>query len=651
MIGSFPDPYPDELLYSVCARFQARMQYPNKKIPQQQLFSTTCRTAAVDLPSNIKHLLSNLPPLHRYTADQIIDGHTLLPYFAPFLPCERVTQLREDMQGAGGLRIHRRSGVMASRIPTTARFRFCPLCVDKDRERYGETYWHRIHQTTGVEVCHAHEVFLINSDVRRDSGKACVGFIAAENSCRTSSVHYIDTSNRCHQILLKIARDVSWLLEHPKPEIDLNKLYNRYIRLLIERGLASYTGSIHVSKLLEEFKRHYSPSLLRLLHCEFSGSDQIKTNWLLRLVRPPKHTQHPLYHLLLIQFLGCMAKEFFQLSTELTPFGEGPWPCLNPAAEHFREPVISEYKLSPKLRNGRPTAAFSCGCGFAYARSGPDSSPEDRLRVGRMISFGSVWEAELKRLWKHPSLSISEVGRRLGIDTLTVRRHAERLKLSSSHSSRKSKPLDHAARLKDSHDSRAQAQKQCAYRTRWTSTIQQSPDTTLKALRRKHPREYAWLLQNDSEWLGRHTPYYQRSARTTSGVDWRKRDAEYAVNVRAAAANLKNKHGRPVQVTKTAIGKTLSAVTLLRQKLSKMPLTAQVLMGVVETREQYAMRRVWWAADLLIEEGVLPRYWQLISRANVYSLREDPEVKDVIEAALLKLVATLRPESRESAAS
>ncbi|MGB8508575.1 MAG: TniQ family protein, partial [Pyrinomonadaceae bacterium] len=98
MICSFTDPYSDELLYSVCARFQDRMQYPNKKTTQQQLFSTTCRTAAVDLPSNIKHLLSNLHPLHRYTADQIIDGHTLLPYFSPFLPSERVTQLREDIQ-------------------------------------------------------------------------------------------------------------------------------------------------------------------------------------------------------------------------------------------------------------------------------------------------------------------------------------------------------------------------------------------------------------------------------------------------------------------------------------------------------------------------------------------------------------------------
>src|SRR2546421_464460 len=84
------------------------------------------------------------------------------------------------------------------------------------------------------------------------------------------------------------------------------------------------------------------------------------------------------------------------------------WACLNPAAEHFRAPIIQEYKLSPRLREGRPIATFSCACGFAYARGGPDSSPEDGFRIGRVASFGQVWEAELRRLWKDSSLSLSE---------------------------------------------------------------------------------------------------------------------------------------------------------------------------------------------------------------------------------------------------
>jgi hypothetical protein len=44
--------------------------------------------------------------------------------------------------------------------------------------------------------------------------------------------------------------------------------------------------------------------------------------------------------------------------------------------------------------------------------------------------------------------------------------------------------------------------------------------------------------------------------------------------VRAAASSLKDAPGRPVQVTRTAIGRAIGATTLLRQKLHKMPMTA-----------------------------------------------------------------------------
>jgi hypothetical protein len=47
---------------------------------------------------------------------------------------------------------------------------------------------------------------------------------------------------------------------------------------------------------------------------------------------------------LLIQFLGYTAEEFFQLPNsppdEFKPFGEKPWPCLNPVCKRFQQPGI-----------------------------------------------------------------------------------------------------------------------------------------------------------------------------------------------------------------------------------------------------------------------------------------------------------------------
>jgi hypothetical protein len=117
-------------------------------------------------------------------------------------------------------------------------------------------------------------------------------------------------------------------------------------------------------------------------------------------------------------------------------------------------------------------------------------------------------------------------------------------------------------------------------------------------------------------------------------VDWKKRDAEYAIAVIAAATRLGNNPGRPVQVTRSAIGRAVGATTLLRQKLNKMPLTAQVIARVVESRVEYAVRRIQWATECYAREGTMPRPWQLMLRASVYSLRTVSEVKSAVDASL-----------------
>jgi hypothetical protein len=312
--------------------------------------------------------------------------------------------------------------------------------------------------------------------------------------------------------------------------------------------------------------------------------------------------------------------------------------------------MITECQPGSRLRSGKCVGKFICECGFAYARTGPDSSLEDRFRAGRIISLGQTWEAKLIELWNESSLSLSEVSRQLGVDPLTVRRHAARLKLPLSCSGRRTKSLKQTAQLKGSATSAAWEKKLGICRSKWLSVKRRSPKITLKSLRQNLPREYAWLQQNDAEWLEDHKPPPQTPSPSTNSVDWKRRDAEYAVAAKIAASRFMEASGRPVQVTKTAIGRAIGAITLLQQKLHRMPLTAQVLASVVETREQYAVRRVWWATALYCQEDVLPRHSQLIMRANVYSLRDNSAVKCAVDEAIKMLESKLlRGHARRAA--
>lgn len=53
MLGFFPTRYPDELLYSLCARYSERVQYPDDRAVNAELFGTKDTYASVDLNCNL----------------------------------------------------------------------------------------------------------------------------------------------------------------------------------------------------------------------------------------------------------------------------------------------------------------------------------------------------------------------------------------------------------------------------------------------------------------------------------------------------------------------------------------------------------------------------------------------------------------------
>src|SRR6267142_3826335 len=97
MVGHFPIPYPDELLFSIIARCVKRMGSPTAKALLLSLFRTTGQRAIIELPGRLEILAKNLPPGFPLSAEELIDRHTLYPWFAPFLPQDRAAKLRSKM--------------------------------------------------------------------------------------------------------------------------------------------------------------------------------------------------------------------------------------------------------------------------------------------------------------------------------------------------------------------------------------------------------------------------------------------------------------------------------------------------------------------------------------------------------------------------
>jgi len=632
MFGLFTDFFPDELIYSANARLSKLICYSSSKSLVSELFGSSSAANITDLPCRLSNLLAAFPVGHCYTVDYLISNHTLLPFYGPFLPIQRVEQLKQDMAGDNGLKAQLRCGIAGSSISTPEWLRFCPLCINADKKKYGDFYWHRLHQVPGVNVCPTHHVFLENSVVRARGKRIRYELIPASQAVQPVEPRLIDLSKPLHQALLKIARDVAWLLDHPDFHPGLESIRERYIKLLVDKGLATYTGQVHALKLIKEIKDYYSSDLLKLLQCEIRDQHDA---WPLRLARSPRHSCHPLYHLLLIQFLGYSIGDFFQISSELKPFGDGPWPCLNPVCKKFRQLCIPMYELKhDKVHGSRIVATFSCECGFVYSRMGPDTSPDDKFKVGKIKERGKVWEALLKELWYDSAVTLMEMAECLGSDSQTVKYHASRLNLNYPRLGPTAKQIQKTV-TPPAETVKVDSPKRREYRNEWLNIVQNNPTASKFELSEQHRRIHSWLYLYDREWLNLHSPKLKDRTFVINSVNWHKRDIEVSAAVRTAAEELKSKTGKPERASKTAIASNSGYLALIQKQLDRLPLTAETLAEVVETTEEFVVRRVQWVAECFKQEGISPKKWQIINQAHIKPyIAEMPKVKEAIASAL-----------------
>lgn len=313
IIGAFPDPYPDELLYSVQARYQQRLHDWRVRYTPRELFGSPHLIASTTFPSHLSSLIARLPAQafgettpedSKAIAREFLANHTLLPYYAPFLPPHRLARVEEDLLGAGGPWVQARIGIKASAVPAPPWLRYCPLCVREDRACVGEPYWRREHQAPGVVVCVQHDVWLERSLIRARGQDTRQVYIPASKGLPAHIPYRPLRAGGDRAVLLALSRATHALLTDHVPPPGLDALRAVYQQGLVAEGLALPGGRIYMGRLTAAFLSRYPSPLLRLLQCPLTGQQLHNDHWLARLVRRPRRAQHPLHHLLLQHFLG-----------------------------------------------------------------------------------------------------------------------------------------------------------------------------------------------------------------------------------------------------------------------------------------------------------------------------------------------------------
>lgn len=152
-IYKLPEGYPDEWFYSILARYMKSYGELEASFVIRKLLNQP-RSAVSLRGKEIFKYLDNTPTESR-SLEFFIKNHTFVPFIKRYHSKSSKINLYKNL--------HQKK-IRFGRFSVQQKcLRYCPLCVEEDIKKYGETYWHRLHQIPGVNYCSLHDCSLENS--------------------------------------------------------------------------------------------------------------------------------------------------------------------------------------------------------------------------------------------------------------------------------------------------------------------------------------------------------------------------------------------------------------------------------------------------------------------------------------------------------
>ncbi|WP_313318684.1 TnsD family Tn7-like transposition protein [Pseudomonas sp.] len=557
---------PEETIFGIVSRYHALTGHPTSGDTLIELLGRRCVTLGTAFPSGLNVISKHLR-LQVNTIEELIEGHTILPCFRPFMNLAHYTRIANSMATGTATNTKIALGLLASRVGAEDVPRFCPVCAGVDCETIGIATWYRAHQFPGVLVCPYHGVPLVAFDCLAQRLKRTQLFLpaAAAKWSGKSNVPNVDEQER--ERLVLVSRLIAQLFLLRTVPVNPLTWRNHYLAHLVDRGLATASMRVHQRALQSELLGFWD-SLRNLppfdgIFARCNGED----SWLTSLYRRPRATHHPLLHVLLIGFLAESIESF--LWTDI------PSLVTNSAADD-RASAATECKIAELAAEGRSMrqVAKEIGLsvnavlvkaekiGIGFMRRSKKLDVTVRSQVWHALAAGNA----IADIVKTTGMSASTVNRILGADRgLQAQRTAS-----------------------------LRVQRQAHARGKLRAVTGATPSVGFKALRTALGADFTWLYRHDRAWLQAQLPSTPRIVERTSSVDWCIRDRAMAERVTLAVGEILEPSRRPTRLTLNEIGRFTGNASWLDKHLARLPRTAELLSQVLEPAAVFRARQLAW---------------------------------------------------------
>lgn len=246
--GFFPSFYPDELVYSLFARYHIKSGNIHFSDTSQELFGKVIINPELEFidiltPTTRAYLTRNI------SMKQVVLEHTMFKQYARFQTDEKRNELYQLLYRTKG---YYANAITINHKEENGTLKYCPICAKKDREIYGETYWHRSHQLRGLTICPVHFCKLHTSNVRLKKTEA-LQMIAAETEAVNEAVEMSTNETE-----IKLAQYLIAVFELPL-DLENKTSVSQFLCSKIDNTqyIAKTGGTKKIALLYDDLREYY----------------------------------------------------------------------------------------------------------------------------------------------------------------------------------------------------------------------------------------------------------------------------------------------------------------------------------------------------------------------------------------------------------
>lgn len=492
-------------------------------------------------------------------------------------------------------------GIIAGGICRKKDLYYCPECAKVDFKKFGEGYFHRIHQIPGVKVCPDHHC-LLERYMEGTYNKKRINFLRISLKYLKLTPKY-EKNLELNNTLIKVAESCQYILNNNIKTVNYNNIKQRYREILKDKDFITVNNRVRQKKLILYLKKYYSNNIFNAFDSELNDKE---SNWIKIMLRNSREFVHPIRHILFILCIYNDIKSFMDFKYTNSKL---IWPCLNKICRYYKKNIIADIIVTSDYKTRKPVGTAKCPyCGFKYSQKMTNRNIINK--VGRVKDFGHLWHEKLVELLESKQYSVSNIARLMGCDYKTVVRYAEILG--------KKDFIDSKITFTKSGNIMNNKNYELQYSEDILKYKKHNPTSTRTCVRKALKKQYAWLYRNNKKWLFDNLPKTNKNYINTinTRVNWNKRDENILLKIRKIYVMIM-KSDEKVRITKSMFGRTLGISALLDYYLDKMPKTKKYLLKINESVEQYQERRVKKICRNFLSKRITIRKWRVMRIAGL----------------------------------